>query len=80
MNKIDYHFELEVKGLTCEHCVASVKEELEEIPAVKHVKITLQPHDVSRVVLVTSSDISDGTFRDAITEAGYQLLSVSRVE
>lgn len=78
MSNTDRHFELEVTGLTCAHCVASTKEELEEIPAVKHVKITLQPGDVSRVELVASEDVPEEAFRDAISEAGYELLSVSK--
>lgn len=80
MTKKDYTTELEVTGLTCNHCVASVKEELEEIPAVKHVKVTLQPDDVSRVVVVSSAPVSQEAFRDAITEAGYELLAVIKAK
>ena len=59
-----------VSGMTCEHCVASVTEELTELDGVTAVAVDLS----SGAVRVTSEqplDIAD--VRSAVEEAGYQL-------
>ena len=59
-----------VTGMTCGHCVASVTEEVQEIPGVTAVDVGLE----SGAVTVTSEQpIADDTVREAVEEAGYQL-------
>lgn len=59
-----------VTGMTCEHCVASVTEEVQEIPGVSAVVVDL----VSGAVTVESVEpLSDDAVRAAVEEAGYQL-------
>ena len=59
-----------VAGMTCAHCVASVTEEVREIPGVEHVDVVLE----SGALTVTSSQSLDDTaVRAAVEEAGYQL-------
>jgi copper chaperone len=59
-----------VTGMTCGHCVASVTEEVQEIPGVTDVDVVLE----SGAVTVTSEQpITDETVREAVEEAGYQL-------
>jgi copper ion binding protein len=59
-----------VTGMTCGHCVASVTEEVQEIPGVTAVDVVLE----SGAVTVTSEQpIADDTVREAVEEAGYQL-------
>ena len=59
-----------VTGMTCGHCVASVTEEVQEIPGVIAVDVVLE----SGAVTVTSEQpITDDTVREAVEEAGYQL-------
>lgn len=59
-----------VTGMTCGHCVASVTEEVEQIPGVEHVQVELE----SGAVTVTSAEPVDAdTVRSAVEEAGYQL-------
>lgn len=59
-----------VVGMTCEHCVASVSEEVSEIPAVTAVDVDL----VSGSLVVTADEaLSDDAVRAAVEEAGYQL-------
>ncbi len=59
-----------VTGMTCAHCVASVTEEVQEIPGVEHVDVVLE----SGALTVTSSQALDDTaVRAAVEEAGYQL-------
>ena len=59
-----------VTGMTCGHCVASVTEEVQEIPGVENVDVELE----TGAVTVTSADaIDDGAVKAAVEEAGYQL-------
>jgi copper ion binding protein len=59
-----------VSGMTCEHCVASVTEEISEIDGVSAVDVQL----ASGAVTVTSAEPLDATaVRSAVEEAGYKL-------
>ncbi|CUR55400.1 Copper chaperone [metagenome] len=60
----------QVTGMTCDHCVSSVQEEIGEIPGVESVVVTLETGAVS----VTSAVALDrDTVAAAVTEAGYAL-------
>jgi copper chaperone len=59
-----------VTGMTCGHCVASVTEEVEEIPGVEAVDVVLE----SGTLTVTSAEgLEDAAVRTAVEDAGYQL-------
>ncbi len=59
-----------VTGMTCEHCVASVTEEISEIDGVHEVSVELG----SGTVTVTSeSAVTEADIRAAVEEAGYSL-------
>ena len=59
-----------VTGMTCEHCVRSVREEVGEIADVSDVQVDLP----SGAVTVTSAGpIDDAAVRSAVEEAGYAL-------
>lgn len=59
-----------VTGMTCGHCVASVTEEVQEIPGVQDVSVVLE----TGVVTVTSEqELDDAAVKAAVEEAGYQL-------
>ncbi|QCW51960.1 heavy-metal-associated domain-containing protein [Nocardioides dongxiaopingii] len=59
-----------VTGMTCQHCVASVTEELTEVPGVTDVAVDLG----SGAVTVTSDQpLPDDAVRAAVEEAGYTL-------
>jgi len=59
-----------VTGMTCGHCVASVKEEVVEIAGVENVDVVLETGQVT----VTSDDPIDPTaMAAAVAEAGYAL-------
>ncbi len=60
-----------VTGMTCEHCVSSVREELGELPGVRRIDVDLGTGNVQ----VTSERVLDrGQVERAIRTAGYQLL------
>jgi copper chaperone len=62
--------EYTVTGMTCEHCVASVTEEVQEIEGVTAVAVDLS----SGALAVTAErDVTDAEVRSAVEEAGYQL-------
>ncbi len=62
-----------VTGMTCEHCVRSVTEEVSAIPGVTDLEIDL----ATGALAVTTADapVADEAVRDAVTEAGYSLTS-----
>jgi len=57
-----------VDGMTCEHCVASVTEEVSELDGVTDVSVDL---DSGRVVVTTEAPVTDDAVRAAVSEAGY---------
>ncbi|GAA0997255.1 heavy-metal-associated domain-containing protein [Subtercola frigoramans] len=65
----EHHFD--VTGMTCAHCVASVTEEVSELPGVTNVTVELHPGEVSRVVVATGTPVSSDAISRAIAEAGY---------
>ena len=61
--------EYAVKGMTCEHCVLSVTEEVSEVAGVERV-------DVDRAsgrLVVRGAGVSDDAVRVAVAEAGYEV-------
>jgi len=59
-----------VTGMTCAHCVASVTEEVQEVPGVTAVDVDL----ATGALTVTSSGPVDAeAVRAAVDEAGYAL-------
>ncbi|HKE70463.1 MAG TPA: cation transporter [Nocardioidaceae bacterium] len=60
-----------VMGMTCEHCVASVTEEVQEIPGVEQVEVVLE----SGALTIASADpVADVEVKAAVETAGYQLV------
>lgn len=76
--EIDRTIELSVDGMTCGHCVMSVKEELGEIPGVKNVDVILNSGATSKVTVLTDTPLDDTALSDAVSEAGFKLVGISR--
>lgn len=57
-----------VKGMTCGHCEAAVKQEVGELAGVSAVEVDLG----AKSVRVTGHALDDGAVRAAIDEAGYE--------
>jgi copper ion binding protein len=57
-----------VPGMTCDHCVAAVRAEIQRLPGVQSVDIDLE----SRAVVVTGTDVDGEAVAAAIDEAGYE--------
>jgi copper chaperone len=60
-----------VVGMTCSHCVSSVREEISELAGVHTVDVDL---DSGRVV-VSGNGFGDDAIKAAVEDAGYQLAS-----
>jgi copper chaperone CopZ len=59
-----------VTGMTCGHCVASVTEEVQEVPGVKHVEVVLE---TGALTVTASRTVDDAAVQAAVEEAGYSL-------
>ncbi len=59
--------EFTVTGMTCQHCVTSVTEEVCEVPGVSAVDVDL----ASGALRVTGEAVTDEQVRAAVAEAGY---------
>jgi copper chaperone CopZ len=60
---------LTVLGMSCGHCVASVREEVEALPGVEAVEV-----DLGRgLLVVTGAGVRDDAVAAAVAEAGYEV-------
>ncbi len=61
---------LKITGMTCNHCVASVKKALESVPGVESVEVTLEPGGAT----IEGSADTDALIA-AVKAAGYDAVS-----
>ncbi len=61
-----------VTGMTCGHCVASVTEEVTEVPGVVDVHV-----DLAAGLLTVTGDATADAIRGAVQEAGYELVTTA---
>lgn len=59
-----------VTGMTCAHCVASVTEEVTEVPGVEEVAVDLA---TGALTVTSTAPLDDAAVRAAVEEAGYAL-------
>lgn len=68
-------YDLSVAGMTCGHCVAAVTAELQKLPEVDDVSVTLGENQPSRVVVSLRQDVDWGSMERAVAAAGYSVVS-----
>ncbi|MBC6445946.1 heavy-metal-associated domain-containing protein [Actinokineospora xionganensis] len=61
-----------VLGMTCDHCVRSVTEEVSAVAGVKEVSVDLKSGSLT---VMSEAPIDGGLVRAAVEEAGYQVTS-----
>ncbi len=61
---------VKVKGMSCNHCVSSVKKSLESLPSVSSVNVNL---DSGEAVINHDNDLDMSKVRNEIEKAGYEL-------
>ena len=66
-----------VHGMSCEHCVHAVTEELVALDAVRAVEVDLHPDGNSKVTVTSEAPLADGDVAAAIDEAGYDFVGAA---
>lgn len=60
-----------VEGMTCEHCVRAVSDEVSKVVGVVAVEVDLD----TKLVEVTGVDVDDAAVLAAVDEAGYEAVA-----
>ena len=63
-----------VAGMTCDHCVRAVTEELNALDGVTQVSVDLHPGGASHVTLDAEREVADAEVAEALDEAGAYAL------
>ena len=63
-----------VTGMTCDHCVRAVTEELHALDGVTHVSVDLHPGGASHVTVDAEREVADAEVAEALDEAGAYAL------
>ncbi len=61
-----------IEGMMCEHCAGRVEKALREIDGVSDVAVSLE----GKSATVTAGEVGDDAFRTAISDAGYEVVSI----
>lgn len=64
---------LRVTGMTCDHCIRAVTEEVAVIAGVTDVQITLVPGGISAVAVNADATVTREELVAAVEEAGYDV-------
>ena len=67
--------ELKITGMSCGHCVASVTEEISELPLVTAVDVDLVSGGVSTATVTSDQPVNPAHLQSAVEEAGYEVVS-----
>jgi len=65
--------EFQVRGMSCGHCEAAVRGELEQVPGVETIEVSAQ---TGKLLVTTSQSVPDAAILAAVDEAGYQAARV----
>ncbi len=65
-----------VNGMSCDHCVHAVTEELQNLDGVTSVEVSLAAEGPSQVTVTSDAALDLAAVRAAVDEAGYELASV----
>ena len=63
-----------IESMQCEHCVDYIKKALEKLKGVMKVEINLETQSALATGLASNEEI-----KQAIQEAGYDVISISRI-
>ena len=64
----------QVRGMTCSHCEASVREEVSALPDVQQIEVSAE---TGTLVVTASEQVDDDAVIAAVAEAGYQAVRAS---
>ncbi len=74
MDESKMRTDISVAGMTCDHCVTAVSDELGKIPGVTQLEIVLAEAGPSSVTIESESELDRAAVASAISEAGYKLV------
>ena len=63
---------IKVKGMSCQHCVASVTKALSAIEGISNVKVNLEKGEAA---FTEKSPVPEQTIKDAIARIGFEVVS-----
>ncbi|QTA38352.1 heavy-metal-associated domain-containing protein [Thermosipho ferrireducens] len=63
-----------IEGMTCEHCIMHVKEELMKLPGVKLLEV-----EVGKAI-IEGEGIENSMIEKAVEEAGYEVKEIKEME
>ena len=63
---------IKIKGMSCQHCVASVTKALSEIDEITDVEVDLEKGEAT---FNENSPVSEDIITDAITKIGFEVVS-----
>ena len=64
---------MKIEGMTCSHCTGRVEKALSAIDGVTAVEMSLEGKSAT---LTLSREVDDKVLTDAVTEAGYEVVSI----
>lgn len=64
-----------VTGMTCEHCVGAVTQEISALPGVSEVAVSLIAGGTSSVTVSSAAPLAQADVAAAVDEAGYALVA-----
>lgn len=65
--------QINIKGMSCGHCVKHVEEALTEVAGVRDVQVDLQG---KKAVVEISDTVTDEQLKAAVEEAGYDVTGI----
>jgi copper chaperone CopZ len=71
--------ELEVNGLVCAFCAQGIEKSLRKFPATQDVFVSLE-HRLVAIELKEGQTLDDAPLRQAIADAGYSTVKITRTE
>ncbi len=63
---------IKVKGMSCQHCVASVTKALSEIGGITDVQVNLEQGEAT---FSEQNPVDEQTIKDAIAQIGFEVVS-----
>ncbi len=65
---------MEIKGMMCGHCEATVKKALEKLPGVEEAVVS---HEKGTAIVKMSEEVSDDVLRSTVEDRDYEVVSIS---
>lgn len=63
-----------ISGMDCSHCVASVTEELQALEGVQDVAVELNKDGISVATITSATELDPEEISEAVAEAGYSVV------